>query len=144
MFGYLEPFLGLAKVGAMLFRIISLFFSIKVQDNTSRHGTIIQFTKPLLPNYYYKTYMYFYYNTHQRLEYEWICHIAINNFIKVCPFCDFVMKTQLCNFFFLSMMAVSGNKDGSWMKFKWQTLRNQNRGLSHAINGCHCMRVIVK
>lgn len=44
--------------------------------------------------------MYFYYNTHQRLECEWICHIAINNFNKVCPFCDFVMKTQLWNFFF--------------------------------------------
>ena len=42
--------------------------------------------------------MYFYYNTHQRLEYEWICHIAIIN--KVCPFCDFVIKTQLWNFFF--------------------------------------------
>lgn len=45
--------------------------------------------------------MYFYYNTHQRLEYELICHIAINNFNKVWDWdWDFVMKTQLWNFFF--------------------------------------------
>lgn len=45
--------------------------------------------------------MYFYYNTHQRLECEWICHIAINNFNKVSHFVILLWRLN-CGIFFFS------------------------------------------